>query len=334
MAFQSRIIFTKTFFCLGWIFFVSCTFFNGKVHSINPRGIPEHSLLGLISKNCFEKLTEGSSPVTVSGFDEYPGVESLGPLVPNSHNELLRELSVFEKEMEKMVRTFGKGGAKVADQVFVKTSKLGEGPYYRVMVDISSCFGSHGKAGKRVSICSMGDLHGSIHSLIRNLIRLYLLGFLDENLKILDTPTEERYMVFTGDFVDRAIFGAETLNVILKLFLANNHGKVFLIKGNHEDISIASMYGFANELNHKYRKVDDVCNETPIELFENHVFSKLPTSLFFYCGNKKIMFCHGGFEIPSGLEGFHAHDIELDYFKDFEKGNTAELISNDSAKNC
>ncbi len=100
-------------------------------------------------------------------------------------------------------------------------------------------------------IALWGDLHGSIHSLLRTLLILKERGYLDDNGHICKNNF---YMFFLGDFVDRGSYGAEVLYVLMQLKLANpDH--VFLVRGNHEDCSINLQGGFARELTKKFETV-------------------------------------------------------------------------------
>ena len=52
--------------------------------------------------------------------------------------------------------------------------------------------------GARQRIIFIGDIHGSAHSLLRNLLRLQAEGILDDNFKLIDNY----YLLFTGDYAD------------------------------------------------------------------------------------------------------------------------------------
>jgi hypothetical protein len=80
------------------------------------------------------------------------------------------------------------------------------------------------------SIAVFGDIHGSIHSLLRSLLYLVELGYVNDNFTFKDPHF---YMVFLGDYVDRGAFSPEVLYVVMKLKAVNSE-KVFLIRGNHE----------------------------------------------------------------------------------------------------
>lgn len=97
-------------------------------------------------------------------------------------------------------------------------------------------------------VCFIGDLHGSIHSLLRNLWRLVTLGYLDENFVI---KKPEFYMIFNGDFVDRGRYGVEVLYTLMRLKLSN-WDKIHLLRGNHEDKDLNERDGFLSELEAKF----------------------------------------------------------------------------------
>jgi hypothetical protein len=84
----------------------------------------------------------------------------------------------------------------------------------------------------------VGDLHGDLASL-NHLIRIN--GF----------PSKELAYVFNGDFVDRGENSTEVLFFILGL-LQVYPDRVFLNRGNHEDIFLNKAYGFFSELVTKY----------------------------------------------------------------------------------
>jgi hypothetical protein len=100
----------------------------------------------------------------------------------------------------------------------------------------------------RVSI--HGDLHGDVHSLLTYLVYLQEQGHLDptDGFKIKD---KNFYILFLGDYVDRGLYGAEVLYTIMRLKLANPD-KVFMVRGNHEDMSIANGFGFHAEFFTKF----------------------------------------------------------------------------------
>ena len=85
----------------------------------------------------------------------------------------------------------------------------------------------------------VGDLHGDAPSLL-------------QVLELSGAPSEERnVLVFNGDFVDRGASGTEVLASLALLKIAHP-GSVALLRGNHEDALLATVYGFKDELSSKY----------------------------------------------------------------------------------
>lgn len=92
--------------------------------------------------------------------------------------------------------------------------------------------------GADSSVVVVGDVHGQLHDL---LFLLRHAGF----------PSENRFFVFNGDYVDRGAWGLETFLLLLawKVFMPN---RVYLLRGNHESKYCTSVYGFEKEVMTKY----------------------------------------------------------------------------------
>lgn len=118
-------------------------------------------------------------------------------------------------------------------------------------------------------IVVVGDLHGHLKDLMQILSRFGL-------------PPERKYL-FLGDYVDRGEFCLETLLMLylMKIVYPQN---VFLIRGNHEFLSISSHCGFKDEVIHTYGsdKVFNVIEES---------FSQMPIAALV---NDDTLCVHGG----------------------------------------
>lgn len=129
-----------------------------------------------------------------------------------------------------------------------------------------------------------GDLHGDIQSLVEMLQWLnsnsYMTGF-----KITKPGA---HLVFLGDYTDRGIYGTEVLYTLLRLLIANP-GRMWLARGNHEDITLIARYGFQVEGEAKYGKA---FNTRKI----SRVFDFLPPVIYVGCGTNYIQCNHGGME--------------------------------------
>ncbi|XP_076916450.1 serine/threonine-protein phosphatase 7-like [Bidens hawaiensis] len=92
--------------------------------------------------------------------------------------------------------------------------------------------------GLESSVVVVGDVHGQLHDV------LFLL-------KDAGFPSDNRFFVFNGDYVDRGAWGLETFLVLLawKVLMPK---RVFLLRGNHETKYCTSVYGFEKEVLAKY----------------------------------------------------------------------------------
>lgn len=132
-----------------------------------------------------------------------------------------------------------------------------------------------------------GDFHGDIHSMMLYLKELQRSGYLD-GFKICN---EKFYMTFLGDYVDRGRYGSEVLYTIMRLKIANPD-RVFLVRGNHEDVTVAIRYGFFEEFDKKFPS-----NDTKKFNYLSHMYDFLPSALYLGSGNDYLQCCHGGMEM-------------------------------------
>jgi hypothetical protein len=139
------------------------------------------------------------------------------------------------------------------------------------------------------------DLHGDIRSLIEDLTWLNHEGYLD-GFKI---SKHGFHMVLLGDYTDRGSYSVEVLYTLLRLKLANPD-RVFLLRGNHEEISMGARYGFFNEGILKYGAAFDVAKVA-------RAYDFLPVVLYLGTAGNYIQCQHGGMEPgfdPRALLGF------------------------------
>lgn len=143
-----------------------------------------------------------------------------------------------------------------------------------------------------VTLFFHGDLHGDIHSLV---------GWVDwlnrnEYLRDFHLVRPDVYLVFLGDYTDRGNYGIEVLYTMLRLKL-ENPDRVLMVRGNHEDVSLAARYGFVAEGRAKYGREFD-----PKMVMRLYDF--LPLVLYLGCGDNVLQCNHGGMEPgfnPAGL---------------------------------
>ena len=82
-----------------------------------------------------------------------------------------------------------------------------------------------------ITVC--GDIHGNIDDLLRIFERLRY-------------PPAMRYL-FLGDYVDRGIYGTEVITLLFAL-KCKYPEHIFLLRGNHETLSLTRVYGFFREI--------------------------------------------------------------------------------------
>jgi len=141
-------------------------------------------------------------------------------------------------------------------------------------------------SGTSERIVVVGDLHGCLKSL-RQVLERVGINSIGKNTTI----------VFDGDFVDRGVKSLEVMSILLLLKLVFPR-HVILLRGNHEDILIASAYGFQDEIAEKYADEDDV--EDIFAAF-GRVFAALPLCAV----TETAAILHGG--LPS--YDFNLNDI-------------------------
>ena len=136
--------------------------------------------------------------------------------------------------------------------------------------------------GDRVLL--VGDLHGDIRSLLAMLTRWQERKWLDGF--VVSEPGLQ--VVFLGDYTDRGQYGIEVLYTLLRLKEANP-ARVHLVRGNHEDASLVSRYGFLAEGESKYGSAFQ-----PVRILRAYDF--LPVALYLGSGTDFVQTCHGGME--------------------------------------
>jgi hypothetical protein len=128
------------------------------------------------------------------------------------------------------------------------------------------------------------DFHGDIHSLMTD------LGWLNDRgyLKGFSISRPDFYMVFLGDYTDRGSFGVEVLYTLFRL-KAENPDRVFMARGNHEEFSLQSRYGFLQEGRAKYGAEFDATRVL-------RAYDFLPVVIYLGSGENFIQCNHGGME--------------------------------------
>lgn len=164
----------------------------------------------------------------------------------------------------------------------------------------------------RSKIIVLGDLHGHFLSLQSHLARMYKEGLLDDQLHL----KADCYLVGLGDYTGDGEQGIPVLYTLLKI-QENNPGKVFLLRGDHEDASQAQINGFQKEWYGTFggtRK--DFCLSELVWLKMLMVWKSLPKMLLMGLAMPStqsyefLMFCHGGFDFAWRPNSFMSEIVE------------------------
>lgn len=141
------------------------------------------------------------------------------------------------------------------------------------------------------TIALRGDLHGDIHSLLAYINFLQKEGYMNG----FSITKKDFYLVFLGDYVDRGNYGAEVLYTLMRLKI-ENPDHIMLVRGNHEDLSVCSRYGFYQEC---AAKSADASSESFLRI--TRLYDFLPVALYLGCGTSShidyLQCCHGGMEV-------------------------------------
>lgn len=188
--------------------------------------------LSVWANTCFNNLPEDPSMRThTAGLD---------------FEELQHLFDAFDQEATVRLRDASQWlDGKVPEAV---TRTLDSGPGWNI--DLTSPFVRRIEVEIGDTIIMIGDLHGSIHSLLRNLLRLKHMGMLSDSWKIMQSSVS---FLFLGDLVDRGSYGVEVWATVMRLYAANPDN-IMVVRGNHEERGTWQAYTFLQELNQKFPK--------------------------------------------------------------------------------
>lgn len=240
-------------------------------------GLPEY--VSAVDRE-FEELFDGKS-----GIAGYP--------------EMVIEPQELESVIQQCINTFDSGDAPYA----TRSSWLNHDMPDCVNDETNFC----GAYIQRIrllpgsKIYFFGDLHGSVHGLIRDLCHLMALGVVDKDLKIIDPSA---YIVFLGDLVDYGRFGVDALYIVALLRIANPE-RVIICRGNHEDFVLNQTHSddyasiantFHGELFTRYGEE----NLDSLAAWISQLYEYLPLAVFAQIEGDRdlgvMQWCHGGIE--------------------------------------
>lgn len=247
-----------------------------------------------------------ATPVTVQEWytasKNYYPLELRAPIVP--YHNFVENLEKYITEQKKILNS----GPWINKQINLQNFNAHSiEPYVFKFTTTSPSRRSYllWREAEQDSLYFWGDLHGDIRSLCTCLYKLYQDKIIDNNFKIIKPNC---YFFFLGDMVDRGQHGPDVIMVLCTLACANA-GKVFLLRGNHEDINMNAQSYYENEspLHHFYQQLklfyeaqpkteNSVTFDTLIKDIV-HFYNILPVACF--AGNDEcfVQCCHGGLEM-------------------------------------
>ena len=167
-------------------------------------------------------------------------------------------------------------------------------------------------------IIVVGDIHGSLHDLLRILL-------------IHGLPPKTEYL-FLGDYVDRGQYSVEVISLLfaLQILYPDN---IYMLRGNHEVSVVNKLYGF-------YSEVQKIYKSESLYVNFNNAFEYLPLCAVI---NNKYFCVHGGIS-PVLLEfqqlqkySFPIHEID-EFINDLLWSDPTEHLklfgSNDRGSGC
>lgn len=126
------------------------------------------------------------------------------------------------------------------------------------------------KTGQKVVI--FGDLHGTLHSLVRDLQELKNQGILDDNLMV----QEGYHIIFLGNLVNRSPYSLEVLTTVITL-MDKNPERVIYLAGKDESNKYWENFTMRRALqNSAQTAADPEDGQVPLETVINSFFKTLP----------------------------------------------------------
>ena len=242
--------------------------------------------------------TANASPFTyeqwAAACRELPSNRSLRGRFPPKDVLPIKDFGAFEKVLDAFLQLSISGSLRQA------TNWVGESPEKDAFFDVRRAYFQRATGGsnplsfqpfaqklsvpKKSQVFFRGDLHGDLHSLMADLAWLNAEGY----LKGFEIARPDFFMVFLGDYTDRGVYGTEVLYTMLRLKIANPD-RVFMARGNHEDLSLLLRYGFLHEGQAKFGRSFNIAKIA-------RAYDFLPVVIYVESGGNALQCNHGGME--------------------------------------
>mmetsp|Transcript_8079 Transcript_8079/g.7936 ORF Transcript_8079/g.7936 Transcript_8079/m.7936 type:complete len:580 (-) Transcript_8079:33-1772(-) len=130
-------------------------------------------------------------------------------------------------------------------------------------------------------------IYGNLHGQYIDLLRFFEMWG-EPSDKNVDGDIESFDYIFLGDYVDRGNRSLETICLLMSLKV-KHPDQIFMLRGHHEDISVNSIYGFADEC--RQRLNEDTNDPNSVYQKINKMFTFLPLACVI---EDRILCVHGG----------------------------------------
>ena len=144
----------------------------------------------------------------------------------------------------------------------------------------------------------IGDIHGSLSTLLLHILRWIELGYMDKNCKLINNYK----IIFLGDIIDYSIFDYPTLLIVLELMNINSSNVIYN-SGNHENmnVNLSNQYKYQDKLIPRLKLFDkfkDKISNSIVDLFKNLHLAQL---IKHPDHDRYVYLSHGG--LPINKEG-------------------------------
>lgn len=210
--------------------------------------------------------------------DEWIKMEGVNPLIPSYENYYLRTskqslVSILHEKARWVSMCCRAGTVPLFSPSYFKTL-LEQVTKVRLAQKWQGDFIQKVQLTPESKVISFGVLQGAFHSFVRCLRELQKLQVIDENLKL---ASNEYYISFNGNLINRSPYTLEILSAVMKLMEVNPKN-IFYLKSEHEYFDEWRLHSLKRELEVFCRKVSP--QQIPLKEEVETFFGTLPLALY------------------------------------------------------